>query len=471
MIMRKIILSIIMLFPLVVDAQDFIYDGVYYSIMLFTKNVGVAIPNSTNFYKGYITIPETVVYNDETYTVVSVDNGAFSGSEELLGVTLPNTITTIGDRAFSGCNGLTDFVIPQNVTVIGEDAFYGCKNIKEIHIPKSVTSIGCRAFSNLEELVLEDGEEPLKLITFYNINDNTPFHICPLVKIYLGRDLDYTNEYAPFRDNSKLSNVVIGNSVSEIGSYLFNGCTGLTEINISNNVKSIKNYAFKACSGLTRIGIPKNVDYLGLNVFSGSNIKEIEIEDGESVLTFESFLHSPFTSCPVEKVYLGRNIAGNIFNNEVPFTKSNEVVIGDSVTSINDNLFKKCEGLSKIEIGMNVTNIGNESFGECNAINNVYCYASNVPNTSINAFKDSPISQASLYVPNLNIEQYRATKPWSDFKSINSLSDNSAIDDILSNKEYNDIYISLDGRKKNHPSQGINIIRTNSGTLKKILIK
>lgn len=470
--MRKIIFSFLLLFPMVMEAQSFIYDGVYYSIKLFTKTVRVATPNSTKFYKGHITIPETVVYNDETYTVVSVDNGAFSGSEELLSVTLPNTITNIGDRAFSGCYGLTDFVIPQNVKVIGEQAFYGSKNIKEIRIPKSVISIGCRAFSDcLEKLVLEDGKEPLKLITYYSINDNTPFHICPLEYIYLGRNLDYTNEYAPFRDNPKLSNVVIGDSVSEIGPYLFNGCTGLTEVNISNNVKSIRNYAFRGCSGLSKIDIPKSVDYIGLNVFYGSNIKEIEIEDGESVLTFESFLHSPFTSCPVEKIHLGRNVVGNIFSSEVPFTKSNEVVIGDSVTSINDNLFKRCEGLSKIVIGMNVTNIGNESFGECNAISNVYCYASNVPNTSINTFKDSPISQASLYVPNLSLEQYRATKPWSDFKSVNGVSGESSVDAILSSKEFTDLYISLDGKKKNYPSQGINIIRSNSRTFKKILIK
>ena len=462
-----------MLFHLVVNAQTFLYDDVFYTIKLFTKNVGVAKPNSTEvqFYKGNITSPQTVVYKNETYTVVSVDNGAFVGQEGLLGVTLPKTITSIGDRAFAGCNGLTDFVIPQNVTFIGEEAFYGSKNIKEIHIPKSVTSIGCRAFSNLEKLVLEDGEEPLSLTTYYKINDNTPFHICPLINIYLGRNLNYINGYSPFRDNPNLSNVIIGDSVSEIGPYLFKGCTGLTEINISKNVKSIDNYAFRDCSGLTRIKIPKNVDYFGLNVFYGSNIKEIEIEDGESVLTFESFGHSPFLSCPVEKVYLGRNIVGHTFSYSAPFTKSNEVVIGDSVTSINNNLFKNCAGLSKIEIGKNVTNIGDEAFGGCNSINNVYCYASNVPNTSINAFKDSPISQAILYVHNLSIEQYRASKPWSDFNYVKGLSGISAIDGILSNKEDIDIYISLDGRKKNHPNQGVNIIRTNSGALKKILIK
>lgn len=49
------------------------------------------------FYKDYITIPEIVKYNDVTYTVTSVDNYAFTGSEGLLGVTLPNTVTTIGE--------------------------------------------------------------------------------------------------------------------------------------------------------------------------------------------------------------------------------------------------------------------------------------------------------------------------------------------------------------------------------------
>lgn len=228
--MRKILFSFLLFFPLVVEAQNFVVDGVYYSIKLFTKNVGVATSNSTKFYKGYITVPETVVYNNETYTVVSVDNGAFTGSEGLLGVTLPNTITTIGDRAFSGCHGLTEFTIPQGVTTIDYDAFYGSINIKEITIPNSVNSIMSRAFSKLENLVIEDGEEDLFLMTLYSINDNTPFHICPLKSIYLGRNLKYQNSYSPFGDNSLLETVTIGEKVTKLSSYLFRDCTGLKDI-------------------------------------------------------------------------------------------------------------------------------------------------------------------------------------------------------------------------------------------------
>ena len=168
---KYLLLSLILFFALAIDAQTFVYNGVCYSIKLFTQNVGVADPYQLDFYKGHVSIPETVDYEGVTYTVTSIDNNAFGGQEGLLSVTLPNTITTIGDWSFSGCNGLTEFIIPQSVTIIGEEAFCGSNNIKEIIIPKNVTSIGCRAFSNLEQLVLEDGEKPLKLITFNKINN------------------------------------------------------------------------------------------------------------------------------------------------------------------------------------------------------------------------------------------------------------------------------------------------------------
>ena len=467
---KYLLLSLILFFALAIDAQTFVYNGVCYSIKLFTHNVGVADPYQLDFYKGHISIPETVDYEGVTYTVTSIDNNAFGGQEGLLSVTLPNTITTIGDRSFSGCNGLTEFIIPQSVTIIGEEAFCGSNNIKEIFIPKNVTSIGCRAFSNLEQLVLEDGAKPLKLITFNKINDNTPFHICPLNSIYLGRNLDYQAQYAPFRDNTKLSNIVIGDSISEIGPYLFNGCTGLEAIDISSNVKTINKYAFKGCTGLTRITIPNSVDYLGLNVFCECNIKDLVIEDGENAITFESFLHSPFSFCPSEKIYVGRDLIGKSFNSEVPFTTSAEVVFGNYVTTINDNLFKNCVGLSKIEIGTNVSNIGNESFGGCNSLNVVYCSASNVPITSINAFNNTPISQVCLYVPDSSIEQYKSIKPWSDFKSIKGTAEDS-VDLIPSDDEFVETYFNLSGTLKNYPSQGVNIIRTNKGNYKKILIK
>lgn len=350
--MERLLYLFILFFPLGLNAQTFIENGVYYSIIFGTDNVKVTTSNSTSFYKGDIVIPETVEYNNKIYTVVSIGSGAFTGSEGLTSVTLPQTITSIGDSSFGGCLGLTNFVIPENVTSIGESAFYGSKNIKEITIPKSVKIICSRAFSGLEKLVLEDGEEPLQLVTLYSINDNTPFHICPLESIYLGRNLEYTSQYAPFRDNAKLTNLIIGEGVTEIGSCLF----------------------------------------------------------------------------------------------------------------------KDCSGLSEVVLGANVITIGRQAFMNCNALNNVLCYAINVPTTYVGAFSDSSINEATLFVPKVSIEQYRAITPWCDFGKIVSLDGESAIRTIQFENKNNDYY-SLNGIIIDNPHHGIIIERTPKGETRKIYLK
>ena len=72
-----------------------------------------------------------------------------------------------------------------------------------------------------------------------------------------------------YRDRGKISTVVIGDGVTNIGSYAFSHCYGLTSIIIPNNVTSIGDYVFYGCSGLTSITIPNSVTSIGYQVFYG----------------------------------------------------------------------------------------------------------------------------------------------------------------------------------------------------------
>lgn len=94
-----------------------------------------------------IIIPASVTCDGTTYTVTGVGESAFWGySDQLVSVTLPNTITTIGGSAFALCSNLTSINIPSSVTTIGESAFAGCSSLISIAIPNSVTTIGEQAF-------------------------------------------------------------------------------------------------------------------------------------------------------------------------------------------------------------------------------------------------------------------------------------------------------------------------------------
>ena len=71
-----------------------------------------------------------------------------------------------------------------------------------------------------------------------------------------------------FNNCSGLTSIEIPSSVTSIGGSAFSG-SGLTSIEIPDGVTSIGNDAFSYCSGLTSIEIPSGVTSIGDYVFYG----------------------------------------------------------------------------------------------------------------------------------------------------------------------------------------------------------
>ena len=130
------------------SGHDFEVDGIYYNITSSEDLTVEVTYNGKTFsdYAGDMTIPESVAYNGNTYSVTSIEEYAFSGCTGLTSITIPNSVTSIGDYAFYSCTGLTSITIPNSVTSIGNYAFHGCTGLTSITIPNSVTSIGYYAF-------------------------------------------------------------------------------------------------------------------------------------------------------------------------------------------------------------------------------------------------------------------------------------------------------------------------------------
>ena len=62
------------------------------------------------------------------------------GSDYLVTVNLPDTVTEIKNHTFYGCSKLENVNIPKTVTSIGKSAFCNCKSIGSIKLPDGVTS-------------------------------------------------------------------------------------------------------------------------------------------------------------------------------------------------------------------------------------------------------------------------------------------------------------------------------------------
>lgn len=175
MIMKQKLHSLLLMVALlswsmVVAASDF-DDGILKYTITSPSNLEVRCDGFTNAHTNdeSVVIPETVNYNNRTYTVTMIgdgdstySNGSCSFSSKLKSILLPNSIVTINNYCFSKCYSLTEINIPNSVTAIGDVAFRNC-GLTSLVIPESIKKIGNGAFygnSHLMEVFFLGSEKP-----------------------------------------------------------------------------------------------------------------------------------------------------------------------------------------------------------------------------------------------------------------------------------------------------------------------
>ena len=98
-------------------------------------------------YSGMVNVPSTAINGETTYDVRYVGESAFSGSTELTGVKLPNTVKSIHQAAFQGCTGLTSVRFGAHLDSIAALAFDGCDALQSIKCPVNVPPVMASANS------------------------------------------------------------------------------------------------------------------------------------------------------------------------------------------------------------------------------------------------------------------------------------------------------------------------------------
>ena len=97
---------------------------------------------------GYLYTKNAIVLNGAT----AIGNKGYYNCQNLLNVTIQESVNSIGSEAFAHSYNLKNVVISNGVTSIGVWAFVNCTGLENLVLPASLTSIGSSPFSGCTAL-------------------------------------------------------------------------------------------------------------------------------------------------------------------------------------------------------------------------------------------------------------------------------------------------------------------------------
>lgn len=344
---------------------------------------------------------------------------AFYNQPKLAKVTISSTVTEIPICLFKGCSVLSNVSILGRLTKIPAYSFDGC-NLSTLNLSNSIEEIGDYAFQNNTALTTVSLGGNIKTIGGF------AFYKTSVTSINIPNNVTIIGESC-FAENTKLEKVTIGTGCKELPTNIFSGCSALASVVLNDGLETISDAAFANCKSLESISIPGTVGAVGTTQTSGSDklpfynctsLKNVKFEDGTQPLTLGVCYRDGydelqgcglFYSCPLEEVYIGRNISyknvGYAFGYQRDFNEGpirygysafynqpnlTKVTISSTVTEIPAYLFYKnasltltslpkvkkigasafqdCSKLTTLNLGQDLQVVGNDAFNGCSNV-------------------------------------------------------------------------------------------------------
>lgn len=250
-----------------------------------------------------------------------------------------SNVDTIGESAFVDCDKLYNLTV-QNVKTIGGLAFAGAgdpaaeNSIVNLNM---VQNVGSRAFENSKftDAYISD----LNAVTTYTDPETkivfSPFARSNIKKVRFSDETKHTVCANAFKNVTSLQSVVLSygtglDDISTVDTSAFEGCVNLTDINLSEELTTINGLAFYN-TGLTEITVPASLTKITTASAAGKTV-------------------SPFAGGVLRKVTFADGVTKSLQGMFMGTTSLEEVVLPESLKTIDQNTFKDCSGLKKLSV-------------------------------------------------------------------------------------------------------------------------
>lgn len=287
--------------------------------------------------------------------------GVFLGSK-LQKIKIPNFTKFSGNYMFESCEELTEVTFAPDfaLTSLPSYMFRYCTSLTQIELPKGLTYLGTYTFqgSGLTSIDLS-GLSKLK---------------------YLGTSATAsgaTSSVYTFADCKDLKKVILPDSLTGIGGYVFQNCENLPEINLAN-VTEIGQCAFQNCKLITKAEFNSGLKTLGANAFNGcTSLSTVDFKNNTTLKTLGNYAFSNTTALhsitlPTSINYLGTYTFQGSGLMSIDLSKTALTCIGTSATACavtgKTYTFADCKSLKEVILPENLGKIGAYAFSGCTSL-------------------------------------------------------------------------------------------------------
>ncbi|MCQ2753012.1 MAG: leucine-rich repeat domain-containing protein, partial [Bacilli bacterium] len=306
-----------------------------------------------------VIIPDTVGKGEKATEVKYINNGyLFYRKSDITSVHLPDTLVAINDGMFCECTNLVNVNMPSGLVSIGEQAFYKCTSLEDIDIPNSLVSIGNKAFyectSLASQFTFPASLESIGAEAFYNCNSLEP---------YVFSEGLQTIGSCAFNaiSNNKISEVIIPESVSTMGTEAIGGKSGLSIY--CKAEKKPSDWADVWVDAWTAITCHIYWGYIEKVEDTDTGYSYVKTKNGLYITEYNGDKASGAFSIPdaIDGINVV-SIGDGVFSGNEDITS---VTLPKSLTNIGNSAFNGCKNLETIEIPSTLENIGDYAFQGC----------------------------------------------------------------------------------------------------------
>jgi len=325
-------------------------------------------------------------------------------------------VTTISDSAFFDCSKLETVTIQEGITYLGPNAFYGCTSLRDVTLPASLTTVEGNPFTacSCPDLTITVSEgNPALEVTDGMLFDQSEHR---LIAYPCGRadescavpDGTEIIGASAFNSAASLKSISLPDSVREIGSDAFAYCASLSEMTLPSSLNSLDRSAFCFCTSLTSVTIPDSLTTLTGNPFVGCSDPDLSfnLNSSHPTMTFEDGLLVNRETKTVICYPCGRADEScavpdgiEVIGNEA-FSRSQlkEIVLPDSVKTIESWAFSDSPSLTSVTLSPSITAIDVGVFSGCAALETL-ALPSGIETIEWGAFMDCA-SLKEVWIPN-----------------------------------------------------------------------